>query len=112
MERYFGFDLGDAESAVARLNKDSRSLPEIIPIKDAGNFITAYARLLSGDLLIGESACYNVNAVTRSIRFKSRFLTDPESEKDVKCFQAQEIYHHGPCRLAALHQLGAGDFPA
>ena len=98
MERYFGFDLGDAESAVARLNKDSRSLPEIIPIKDAGNFITAYARLLSGDLLIGESACYNVNAVTRSIRFKSRFLTDPESEKDVKCFAAGvlgELYSNG-----------------
>ena len=98
MERYFGFDLGDAESAVSRLGRKDQSVPEVIPIRDARSFITAYARLLSGELLIGESACYNINAIQRSIRFKSRFLTDPESEKDVRCFAAGvlgELYQSG-----------------
>ena len=98
MERYFGFDLGDAESAVSRLGKKDQTVPEVIPIRDARSFITAYARLMSGELLIGESACYNTNAIARSLRFKSRFLTDPESEKDVRCFAAGvlgELYQSG-----------------
>ena len=79
MDRYFGFDLGDAESAIARLEEKDKKAPEIIRIKDAQSFITAYARLVDGELLIGESACYNTNAGHRSVRFKSRFLTDPET---------------------------------
>ncbi len=98
MERYYGFDLGDAESAIARLAKKDSSQPQMIPVKDAQSFITAYARTVGGELLIGESACYNTNTVTRSIRFKSRFLTDPESEKDVRSFAAGvlgELYQSG-----------------
>ena len=98
MERYFGFDLGDAESAVARLTRTEQAAPEVLPIKNARSFVTAYARLMNGELLIGESACYNTSAVHRSVRFKSRFLSDPESEKDVKCFAAGvlgELYQNG-----------------
>ena len=98
MERFFGFDLGDAESAVSVLRKKDTGTPEIIPVKDAKSFITAYARLLSGELLIGESACYNTSATRRALRFKSRFLTDPQSEKDIKCFAAGvlgELYTNG-----------------
>ena len=98
MDRYFGFDLGDAESAIARLEEKDKKAPEIIRIKDAQSFITAYARLVDGELLIGESACYNTNAVHRSVRFKSRFLTDPETEKDVRMFAAgvlSELYSDG-----------------
>ena len=32
MERFYGFDLGDAESAVSRLQKKEQSVPEIIPV--------------------------------------------------------------------------------
>ncbi len=88
MERYFGFDLGDAESAVARLNKDDAGDPAVLTVREARSFITAYARLLSGELLIGESACYNTSATQRALRFKSRFLTDPQVDKDIKCFAA------------------------
>ncbi len=89
MERYFGFDLGDAESAVARKLKDTgREEPAVVPVCDAQSFITAYARLADGRLLLGESACYAADAVTRKVRFKSRFLTDPESVKDIRTFAA------------------------
>ncbi len=89
MERYYGFDLGDAESAVARTQKDAKTAePEVLPVGDAQSFITAYARLSDGRLLIGESACYSADALERRLRFKSRFLTDRESTKDIRTFAA------------------------
>ena len=80
MNRFFGFDLGDAESAVSRLEKEEQMIPEIVPVKGAGSFVTAYAALASGELLIGENACYQTEVIRRRVRFKSRFLTDPEAE--------------------------------
>ena len=98
MEKYYGFDLGDAESAVSRLGRGDEGEPAILPVREAGSFITAYAQLDSGELLIGESACYDTHAVKRALRFKSNFLTDPQAEKDVRAFAAGvlgELYADG-----------------
>ncbi len=98
MDRFFGFDLGDAESAVARLYKEDQVAPEMIPVAGEKSFITAYAQLNSGELLIGEKACYTDSAVRRRIRFKSRFLTDSSSAADIKSFAAGvlgELYSSG-----------------
>ena len=98
MNKYYGFDLGDAESAISRLGKRDAGAPDVLSVREAKSFITAYAQLSSGELLIGESACYDTNAVQRSLRFKSRFLTDPQSERDVKRFAAgvlAELYADG-----------------
>ena len=43
MDRYYGFDLGDAESAVTYLKKDEKGEPNVVPVREAGSFITAYA---------------------------------------------------------------------
>ena len=98
MDRFFGFDLGDAESAVARLYKEDQVAPEMIPVAGEKSFITAYAQLASGELIIGEKACYTDNAVKRRIRFKSHFLTDSASAADIKSFAAGvlgELYGSG-----------------
>ena len=98
MNRYYGFDLGDAESAVSRLGRKDAGMPEVLAVREAKSFVTAYAQLSSGELLIGESACYDTSAVKRSLRFKSLFLTDPQSEKDVRRFAAGvlgELYADG-----------------
>ena len=98
MERYYGFDLGDAESAVSSLRKNDHKEPVILKIHEAGSFITAYAKLPGGQILIGESACYDTSAIKRGLRFKSRFLMDPESTKDVRTFAAgvlSELYGNG-----------------
>ena len=87
MDRYYGFDLGDAESAVARLEKED-SEPEILTVQDEKSFITAFAQLKDGQLLVGEKACYAPDAVLRKIRFKSRYLTDPSVKKDITGFAA------------------------
>ena len=95
MEQFYGFDLGDAESAIALLKKPEKedapltsSAITILPVQDARSFISAYARLSSGALVIGEQACYAPDAAVRRVRFKSRFLTDPAAAKDVKSFAA------------------------
>ena len=58
MKRFYGFDLGDAESAVSLLEKNSDIPPTILEIEGNRSFITAYAALSDGTLLIGENACY------------------------------------------------------
>ena len=88
MERFYGFDLGDAESAVTRLIKGEGGAPEVIPVQEAGSFITAYAMKRDGQLLIGEGACYEPEVLTRKLRFKSRFLTDSTARNDIKSFAA------------------------
>ena len=98
MERFYGFDLGDAESAVARYDRTKDLVPVVLPVNEAKSFITAYALLRDGKLLIGEGACYAPDATKRKERFKSRFLTDPEAAKDVKSFASGvlgELYLNG-----------------
>ena len=98
MDRFFGFDLGDAESAIARLYKEDQVVPEIIPVAGENSFITAYAQLTTGELLIGEKACYTDRVTKRRIRFKSRFLTDRSSATDIRSFAAGvlgELYGSG-----------------
>lgn len=98
MDRFFGFDLGDAESAIARLHKEDQVIPEMLTVVGEQSFITAYAQLASGELIVGEKACYADNAIKRKLRFKSRFLTDRSSAADVKSFAAGvlgELYGNG-----------------
>ena len=99
MERFFGFDLGDAESAIAVLGKDKTSKPEMLSVCDAKSFITAYARTRDQEgILIGENACYAQNASERRLRFKSRYLVDAEVDKDIKSFAGGvlgELYASG-----------------
>ncbi|MBQ3425307.1 MAG: Hsp70 family protein [Clostridia bacterium] len=98
MNKYYGFDLGDAESAVSRLDRKDVGMPEVLAVREARSFVTAYAQLSSGELLVGESACYNTDAIHRSLRFKSLFLTDPQSERDIRRFAAAvlgELYGDG-----------------
>ncbi|MBQ1492738.1 MAG: Hsp70 family protein [Blautia sp.] len=85
MERFFGFDLGDAESAlcVTTPEKDAPVVP--CPVRGENSFITAYAILPSGEVLLGEGACYATEVRKRGLRFKSRFLMG-ESDEAVRTF--------------------------
>ena len=70
----------------------------MLSVNEAKSFITAYAMLKDGKLLIGEGACYNPDAIKRKDRFKSRFLVDPEASKDIKSFASGvlgELYLSG-----------------
>lgn len=86
MDTFYGFDLGDAESALARLDGIKDKEPEILKVRGQGSFVTSYAVMPDGTLLVGEEACYAAGAVRRKLRFKSAFLTDRESNRYVETF--------------------------
>lgn len=97
MDKFYGFDLGDAESAVTRLVKTEQETPEVLKVQEAKNFVTAYAQRRDGKLLIGESACYEPDVVRRGLRFKGRFLSGSAGQ-DIKSFAAGvlgELYGNG-----------------
>ncbi len=106
MDKYYGFDLGDAESVVTCLGSEEGAVPEVLPVREAESFITAYALLPDGELLIGESACYAADALKRGLRFKSRFLTDPEAVRDVTSFASGVL---GELRLTGQLIKGGDD---
>ncbi len=85
-DKFYGFDLGDAESAISVLTSREQKVPEVLPVCGSESFITAYARLTDGNLAIGENACYTPDAIERRLRFKSRFLTDPATDRSIKAF--------------------------
>ncbi len=98
MDRFFGFDLGDAESAVSRLSGTDQTVPEDLTIAGTKSFVTACAVTSEGGLLIGEQACYSALVSRRALRFKSRFLTDPAVTADLRTFAAGvlgELYGSG-----------------
>ena len=76
---YWGFDLGDGESSVARVDSE-RGLPEIVEIEGKKIVITAWAVMKNGEVRVGENAARSASAAIRSAaRFKSRFL-DPTQD--------------------------------
>lgn len=91
MEYFYGFDLGDAESAVAVSEREDVTPPRILPVGGDDSFITAYAVNDKGQLILGEKACYEGRVTRRAIRFKRHFLTDSASHGDVKAFAAGVI---------------------
>ena len=98
MELFYGFDLGDAESAVSRLNIGSTQSPEVLAVDGKKSIVTAYSLNNEGRLTIGEKACYETGARKRKLRFKSHFLDDPSTEADITSFAAGvlgELYAEG-----------------
>ena len=77
MMYYWGFDLGDGESTVARARGEGQSSPEVVPVDGSRVVLSAWALMKNGELRIGERAAKSASAALRSAaRFKSRFLDE------------------------------------
>ena len=94
--KYIGIDIGDGESAVAVLEEESIIEPVIESIDGCGSIISVVG--MSGtDVLVGEKALIDRKVVHLRSRFKSRFLSSLESERDI------ERFAHG-LKSALLHE--------
>lgn len=83
--KYIGIDIGDGESAVAVLEEDSIIEPVIEFLDGCGSIISVVG--MSGtDVLIGEKALIDRHVVHLRSRFKSRFLSSLDSERDIERF--------------------------
>ena len=75
MMNYWGFDLGDGESTLARVGNTGVSYPEIIDVDGKKVTITVWAVMRNGEVRIGENAARSAASAVRSAaRFKRRFL--------------------------------------
>ena len=83
--RYIGFDMGDGESAVAAFEHGSVIEPAILPVCGARSLLSAVGTV-GGEIVVGERAYTDALADGLSVRFKSRFTTDPASYEDVVRF--------------------------
>lgn len=83
--RYIGFDLGDGESAVAAFEHGSGIEPVILPIAGAKSLLSAVG-MVAGEIVVGERAYTDALSDNLSVRFKSRFTTDPASYDDILRF--------------------------
>ncbi len=80
MMNYWGFDLGDGESTLARVGSEGLTSPEIVDVDGKKVIITVWAVMRNGEVRIGENAARSAAAAVRSAaRFKRRFL-DPQSD--------------------------------
>lgn len=83
--KYIGIDIGDGESAVAVLEEDSIIEPVIEYLDGCGSIISVVG--MSGtDVLVGEKALIDRHVVHLRSRFKSRFLSSIDSERDIERF--------------------------
>ena len=75
MMNYWGFDLGDGESTLARVGSTGVSYPQIIDVDGKKVTITVWAVMRNGEVRIGENAARSAASAVRSAaRFKRRFL--------------------------------------
>lgn len=88
---YFGFDLGDGESAVAWMRAGRRVEPQLIELRGRKSVITALASHPERGLFIGEEACHLSGADWLELRFKSRYLTDEAGAGALIVMFAREI---------------------
>ena len=73
--QYWGFDLGDGESTLARVSSEEGSYPKVIEVEGKKVVITVWAIMRNGEVRIGEHAARTASAAVRSAaRFKRRFL--------------------------------------
>lgn len=88
---YFGFDLGDGESAVAWLKSTSRTEPQLIELRGRKSVITALASHSERGMFIGEEACHLTGADWLEVRFKSRYLKDKTGAGSLLTMFTKEI---------------------
>ena len=88
--RFLGFDLGDGESAVALLDTQSTIEPRMLPLQGRTSMISAVG-LRAGRIVVGEKASVMSDAQEARVRFKSRYLIDPQAMQDVRMF-AQGVF--------------------
>ena len=103
---YWGFDLGDGESTVARVPGEGQSSPVTVPVDGSRVLLTAWALMKNGELRIGEAAARSASAALRSAaRFKGRFLDENSDSAGLIRDFSSRVFES----LRASGELSGGD---
>ena len=108
--RICGFDLGDGESAVTLLQDASTVEPQVIPISGHVSVLSAVG-IREGQIVVGEEASVMLGAENTRVRFKSRYLTDPQAAEDIRAFAqgvAASLRQEAPAMMAEISKTVIG----
>jgi len=108
--KIIGFDLGDGESAVALLDGDSNVEPRMLPICGRASVLSAVGTR-DGRIVVGEEANVLAGAKDAKVRFKSRYLTDPDAAGDVRMFAQgvmNQLLHQEPAIMSKVTRTVVG----
>ncbi len=83
--KILGFDLGDGESAVTLMDGESTVEPRVVALNGRTSMLSAVATR-DGRIVVGEEASVLAGAMDAQVRFKSRYLTDPQAGAAVRAF--------------------------
>ena len=108
--KILGFDLGDGESAVTLLDGDSTVEPRVMPLAGRTSLLSAVATC-DGRIVVGEEASVLSGASDAQVRFKSRYLTDPDAPLAVRAFAQgvmAELLREDPSLMASVGRTVVG----
>lgn len=108
--KILGFDLGDGESAVTLLDEDSTVEPRVMPLFGRTSLLSAVGHR-EGRIVVGEEASVLSGAQDARVRFKSRYLTDPQAAADVRAFAQgvlAELMRTEPALMAQVSRTVVG----
>jgi len=83
--KIIGFDLGDGESAVTLLDGESTVEPRVMLLGGRTSMLSSVA-MRGGQIVVGEEASVLSGADNTQVRFKSRYLTDPQAAQAVRAY--------------------------
>jgi len=89
---YFGFDLGDGESAVAWLRAGSLTDPKLIEIRGRKSVLSVLGEHPERGMLIGDEAYQASDLTDLRVRFKQGYLAKPEQSGECISKFARVIY--------------------
>ena len=82
MNRYYGFDLGDAESAVSRLGKKDAGMPEVLPVREAKSFVTCTDMNTPGMIRISFGVYNNEEEVDKFLEILDDILATAGNDQE------------------------------
>lgn len=83
--KYVGIDIGDGESAVTVVSESGSILPSTVMLGNVKS-VRSVVGNLNGKPIIGDPVVLNHAVTNRSVRFKSRFLSDLDAREDLRRF--------------------------
>ncbi|MBR5301409.1 MAG: Hsp70 family protein [Clostridia bacterium] len=108
--KILGFDLGDGESAVTLLDSSSTIEPRVLSLQGRTSILSAVGTQ-NGRIVVGDEASVISGTQDAKVRFKSRYLTDPDAAGDVRMF-AQGVMslllHEDPGLMAQVTRTVVG----
>ncbi|MBR1409258.1 MAG: Hsp70 family protein [Clostridia bacterium] len=102
--KILGFDLGDGESCVTLLDRDSAVEPRVLPLMGQLSILSAVG-YTAGKVVIGDAASVQAGSEVARVRFKSRYLTDPAAAADIRAFAqgvVAELMRSEPALMAEV----------